>query len=151
MDRALVVVDSTESHESLLREAADCTSGTPASLLLVSFISEESFHQDQETLQQIASAESTSYGADAPIEAARGVAEAAGRDALGADAEFETMGAVADDDEQADRIVAIAAEEGCDHVFLTGRRRSPTGKALFGDRAQKVLLNFDGYVTVAME
>jgi len=34
-------------------------------------------------------------------------------------------------------------------VFVRGRRRSPTGKAVFGDTAQAVILNFDGFVTVA--
>jgi hypothetical protein len=33
-------------------------------------------------------------------------------------------------------------------VFLAGRKRSPTGKALFGDQTQAVILDFDGAVTV---
>jgi len=38
------------------------------------------------------------------------------------------------------RIVDIATEESADHVIVGGRRRSPTGKAVFGSTAQHVLL-----------
>jgi len=35
-------------------------------------------------------------------------------------------------------------------VFLTGKKRSPTGKAVFGDRSQAIILNFDGPVTTLL-
>ncbi|ELZ06028.1 universal stress protein [Natrialba asiatica] len=44
-------------------------------------------------------------------------------------------------------LVVVAAEYDCKHVFIAGDKRSPTGKALFGDEAQSVLLHFDGPVT----
>ena len=65
--------------------------------------------------------------------------------------EFAAEGIVVDDDERADEIVAAAERLGCDHLFIVGRRRSPTGKALFGDVAQRVLLNFEGTVTLTMD
>lgn len=44
-----------------------------------------------------------------------------------------------------------AEAHNCDHIFIAGRRRSPTGKAIFGDWVQRVLLNFDGLVTVSLD
>ncbi|MFC6725558.1 universal stress protein, partial [Halobium palmae] len=52
-------------------------------------------------------------------------------------------------DDVAETVLEVAQERGCDHAFLLGKRRSPTGKALFGDVAQQVVLNFDGYVTLS--
>ena len=47
-----------------------------------------------------------------------------------------------------DDILEKATEYDCDHLFVTGRKRSPTGKVLFGDTAQQIILNFDGVVTI---
>ncbi|MFC6724399.1 universal stress protein, partial [Halobium palmae] len=63
------------------------------------------------------------------------------------DVSYDVVAAVGD---ESDRIFEVAAERDCDHLFLSGRRRSPTGKALFGDRTQRALLNFDGPVTVIL-
>lgn len=51
----------------------------------------------------------------------------------------------------ADTVLAEARHRGCDHVFVTGRKRSPAGKAIFGDVAQRIVLEFDGAVTVLAE
>ena len=47
-------------------------------------------------------------------------------------------GAVGD---HADEVVEAASEIGADRVVVGGRRRSPTGKAVFGSVAQEVLLS----------
>jgi len=54
---------------------------------------------------------------------------------------------VSGDGQAADKILDTADARDADHIFLSGKRRSPTGKAVFGDRAQAVILNFDGPVT----
>ena len=61
------------------------------------------------------------------------------------DVEYEAVGMLGDKEEQ---ILELAHERDCDHIFISGRKRSPTGKALFGDLAQSVLLKFDGTVTI---
>ena len=52
--------------------------------------------------------------------------------------EFAVGGAVGD---HGDSIVGLAEESGADLVIVGGRRRSPTGKAVFGSTAQKVMLS----------
>jgi len=51
--------------------------------------------------------------------------------------EYDVRGRVG---EKADAIVAAAEDVAADRVFVAGRARSPTGKAVFGSTAQNVML-----------
>ncbi len=53
-------------------------------------------------------------------------------------------------DEPADAIVSIAEEISADRIVMAGRKKSPTGKAIFGSITQTVLLNSEIPVTVVM-
>ena len=55
-----------------------------------------------------------------------------------ADVDHETRGAVGRRGEQ---IIGVAEEVDADRIFVGGRSRSPTGKAIFGSVAQKVMLS----------
>ena len=43
--------------------------------------------------------------------------------------------------EVSEKIIRLAAEEAADRVVLSGRTRSPVGKAVFGSTSQRVLLD----------
>lgn len=149
MQCVLAVVDDRESGNELLAEVGSVASGTDSEVIVVSLITESEYHEDITTLQQIGEIEQTSYD-ESPRRFAQNLASTLAKETLGDDVQYRIIGDLVESDEQADRILSIADDHGCDHIFLTGKRRSPTGKALFGDRAQKVLLNFDEYVTVNM-
>lgn len=59
--------------------------------------------------------------------------------------EYEIRGVVGSD--RGERIVELAESVGADLVFVGGRRRSPTGKAVFGSTAQEVMLSSPAPVT----
>lgn len=50
----------------------------------------------------------------------------------------------------ADEIISVAADLDVDNITMSGRRRSPTGKMLFGSTTQSVLLSADQPVTVIL-
>ncbi|RJT07176.1 universal stress protein [Halococcus sp. IIIV-5B] len=149
MQRILANVDSEESSIELLSEVRNIASGTDVGVVLVSLLSPDNYENDQEVLAQIGEIEGASYESS-PDGFAKEFASHLANEYLSA-VNYEIVGEVLDPSDHADRIIEIAAEYSCDYIYITGKRRSPTGKALFGDRTQRVLLNFDGYVTVRME
>ncbi|GAA0663995.1 universal stress protein [Natronoarchaeum mannanilyticum] len=66
----------------------------------------------------------------------------------GYDVEYEVRGSVG---EHGETIVDLAEEIGVDRVIVGGRKRSPTGKAVFGSTAQKVMLSAPCPVTFVRE
>ena len=150
MERALVVVDDTDGHREMLKEANEIATGVGAELVLFSWATPEEVDNDAKTLEAVESVEHTSYSGTEALDVVESFARNLAIDVLGDDAnDFDVTAAIADDD-LADEILDAARRKDCDHVFIVGRRRSPTGKVLFGDVAQRVILDFDGNVTVSM-
>ncbi|WP_435102911.1 universal stress protein [Halarchaeum sp. P4] len=153
MDYGLVVVDDTDAHRDLLREAAENASGTDSKLLLLMLLDEAEYEHDIETLESIGNVENVSYGEGTILEGAEQDVNEIAREVIGDDfdIEWDVLVDVVEEDERARAVVQAGADNDCDHAFILGQHRSPTGKAIFGDFAQRVILNFDGYVTVATE
>lgn len=63
------------------------------------------------------------------------------------DAGIDVDAVVAEGD-LADTVHSLVDERDADHVVVAGRRRSPTGKALFGSDIQSIILNATVPVTV---
>lgn len=60
---------------------------------------------------------------------------------------FETVGLMGD---PATRIVEYATEQDAQYIVVATRKRSPTGKAIFGSVAQSILLNAECPVLVTL-
>lgn len=152
MERGLVLLRETDRAEQLLEEAGEYADGTGARLLLLSFMSEQEYENDAEALASIGAVEDVSYDEDAILGGVeQEIEESAATAFEGRSVEHDSIVVVAEEDEHADRALEAADRHGCDHLFVVGQKRSPTGKALFGDTVQQLILNFDGYVTVTME
>lgn len=145
MERALVVIDGEESTKQLVREAGEIATGIGAELVLLHVTTEDEFADREEALAGFAEFEA-GYGVSQAQEGAEQFAESIGNEVFeGADVEFEAVGRIGDDVEE---VLNVARDRGVDHLFVRGQQRSPTGKALFGDRAQQLALDFDGPVTL---
>ena len=148
MKRALAVVDADESTKQLVREAGELAEAVGAELVLLHVTSEEEYEEKRKTMEQIPST-SAVYSIQEAREGAESFANDIGREVLeGLDVSYESVGAVGDEQ---NRILETADKQDCDHLFIAGEKRSPAGKALFGDLTQSIILNFSGPVTVVTE
>lgn len=143
MDRALAVVEAKEATKELVAEAGKLAAGVDADLVLLHVSTEEDFHERQTAINRIADLDAD-YGIDSEEAGAKQFAEEIGREVL-EDVEYTAMGKIGN---RQDTILQTAREEDIDHIFIHGKQRTPTGKAVFGDLAQAIILNFDGPVTV---
>lgn len=143
MHTALVVLTDESTDERLLDAAKRYATGTDTELLVCRFIDRSEYQSDARNEardgKQVQTIEMIEEEAE---EEATTVADRAFADT---DVSYTAIGAAG---ELPKKIIEVADERDCGHVFVSGRKRSPTGKALFGDIAQAVLLRFDGPVTV---
>ncbi|MFB6126056.1 MAG: universal stress protein [Halolamina sp.] len=145
MDHALAVVGPDETTKRLVHEAGQLAAGVDADLTLLHVTSETEYEEAREEMENLVGLDVT-YSVTQALQGARSFADDIGREVLAdIDVEYETAGALGD---RAETIVREAEDRGCDYVFVTGEERSPTGKALFGDETQQVILNFEGVVSV---
>lgn len=145
MEHALAVVDGNETAKQLVREAGELAAGVGATLTLLHVTTEDEYMDRRDQLAELTDY-SLEYDVQRAQDGAKNYASNVAREVLdGVDVSTESVGALGD---RAETILEVAQERECDHIFVAGRTRSPTGKALFGDATQKVILEFDGPVTV---
>jgi len=145
MERALAVVEGSDAAKDLVREAGELAAATGAELVLVYVTDEDEYDRRREELESIPRRE-TQYSIGQALEGARQFAEDIGREVLDdEDVDYRAVGRLGELHEE---VLAAAEEHDADHVFIAGRKRSPAGKAVFGDATQRVILDFDGAVTV---
>lgn len=146
MRKALVVTNAAEGVDRITLEAGELAAGVDASLVLLHVTSNEEYEEDRQAMRDVEAIEGGNYNVSQASEGAREFAQDVGEQVLrNIDVDYEAVGAVGD---EYDQIIQTAEDYDCDHIFIAGRQRSPSGKALFGDTAQQVILNFADPVTV---
>lgn len=148
MDCGLVVFDQSSDYHDLLHEAGEHAVGANADLVVLRLLTGPEYEADTEVLDSIGEIENVNYDSRAVLDAAVASLEETVHEVLPAEIAIDTIAKAAEEENIASAVVETARNHHCDHVYLLGRQRSPTGKALFGDIAQRVVLNFDGYVTL---
>ncbi|GAA0253841.1 universal stress protein [Haladaptatus pallidirubidus] len=148
MEHALAVIEPTDAAKELVTEAGIIAESLDATLLLTHVTTGKEYSARREAMESLMSS-SANYTADDAQEGAEQFASDMGSELLtDRDVEYEVRGYLGN---KATKILDAAEEYDCDHIFLAGRQRSPTGKALFGDATQRVILDFDGPVTVVTD
>jgi len=126
--------ESDDRYGRLAAVTEDIVGTSNATVILGHVFSEEDY---AETVDRLEFDDDTEVSPDAvagrnvPIRTLRERFEAS-------DIDVTHRGAVGD---RAAQIVSLAKEEDADLVVVGGRRRSPTGKAVFGSTAQEILLD----------
>ncbi|WP_226482819.1 universal stress protein [Natrinema amylolyticum] len=142
MDTVLVAQTGDEPDQKLLRTAKRHVTGTDTEIIFCRIIDEKKI---QNNVQRQANSERQIESIDEMEQIAKTEAKDIARDAFGDDVPYRTIGLVGTIPEG---LIQVAEEEKCAQIFISGKKRSPAGKAVFGDVAQSVILQFDGPVTV---
>lgn len=148
MEQLLAVVEPTDAATELVTEVGEIAEAVGADVLLIHVTTTVEYSTRRKAREEPLSSSET-YTKEEAKDGATEIARDIGNELLSEfDVEYKAAGYLG---ERAEKILEVADQYDCDHIFLTGRQRSPTGKALFGDATQKVLLNFDGLVTVTTD
>lgn len=138
----VAAVDRTERSADVIKEAEVLAKAFDDLIHVVHVLDRSAFVELERT-----SVDET--GAGIEMDQVRKVAADIANDAAATlNTSFESVGLVGD---PADRIVDYAAKQDARYIVVTGRRRSPAGKMIFGSVAQEMLLNADCPVVVSIE
>ncbi|MFB6183483.1 MAG: universal stress protein [Haloarculaceae archaeon] len=141
METILLAVDSSDEDRlpELIDAAAD-VAGDDTTVVTLHVFERDSYRDLQSAMNVDPDSETTPDDVARRYAVVRNVADAL--EARGVDT--RVRGALGDG---SDPILRVAREEDADHLVVGGRRRTPTGKAVFGSTAQQILLNATRPVT----
>lgn len=138
----VAAVDRSERAKRIVSEAATLAKAFDDSLHIVHVISRSEFRD----LQRDNIEES---GEAVDMETIREfAAEHAARAAEDIDVSYEAIGRMGD---ATSDVITYADKQDARYIVIGGRKRSPTGKALFGSVAQSILLNAERPVLTIIE
>jgi nucleotide-binding universal stress UspA family protein len=147
LQTVLVAVDATDANrvDRLIEEAIDEAAPAGATVVLAHVFSQEEYAENRDRLEFDRDSEATPDVVARRHTVLREIAKRLDE----ADVDYEVRGEVSG--ERGKAIVDIAGDVGADRVLVGGRKRSPSGKAVFGSTAQEVLLSAPCPVTFVRE
>lgn len=144
----LAAVDENERSKQVLKVAHDLATTYDDTLAVLHVIPTDDFNAHAKAIREIP--EFKDFSISDEVEGAERFARKFAVESVeGIDTSIiEPRGRVGD---VSDEIVAETEKMDPRFLVISGRRRSPTGKALFGNTTQQVLLNVDCPVVTQME
>lgn len=135
---AILVAINDERYERAVEIAADLAETYDDTLIALHVVPQEDFQEHRESIRDIP--EFGDFAVDQAAESGQAFAERVVTTTLQnpETLEIESMGRVGD---LSDEVLSVVDEVEPRFLVISGRRRSPTGKAIFGDAAQRILLN----------
>lgn len=139
MDTILVAVgDGDEGRlDSFAQTTTDLSTGADASVALAHVFGTEEYERAKRDLDFGPDSEATPDAVAKRYVTIRHLGDALTEPGVS----FERHGRIVNGETKGERIVSLANEIDADLVIVGGRKRSPTGKAVFGSTAQEVMLN----------
>ncbi len=136
----LAAIEEKERAERVVRIADDLAEAYDDTLVALHVVPTEEYNAYKESIEDIS--EFSDISVTQHEDSAKRFARKFVVETLGGidEARIEPMGRVGD---VTDEILAVAEDIEPRYLVIGGRRRSPTGKALFGSTTQQILLNAD--------
>lgn len=143
----LAAVDATSEHDAVVETGSDLASAYETDLSVLHVVSEEAFESRKETVERVSDVQG--YSKSQRADAAANVANEVVVETL-ENADPETISTVGRIGDPVPSILDVASDIDAEYIVIGGRKRSPTGKALFGSTTQSLLLEADRPVVTVM-